>query len=307
VKAAVVQANIDQKLKMSRGSSRAATILARYLPSTAAADEAGAELIIWPEGSYPLAFPTGVTRLTEAGLRQGGYRAGVLVGVDVFDPKNLRRGNENAAFLLDPTLGVAHHYVKNHLVPFGEYVPWRLDEVLGIGNIVGASFAPGNDLTPAVLHRPDGPPVRMGIEICFDAIFPEISRAYARNGAHLLVNMTNDAWYGFSSAPFQFLHMVATRAVETGRPVARAANTGVSAFIDPVGRVFEATEVGIVPSDRLSVSTAELTGPEWRMAALPLMESSTPYVVIGDIPAYLAALFAVLAGLVALIRLRRHS
>jgi apolipoprotein N-acyltransferase len=224
--------------------------------------------------------------------------------VDVFDPKNLRKGNENAAFLLDPGLGIVHHYVKNHLVPFGEYVPLKLDELIGIGNIVGASFAPGNDLTPAVLRRPDAPPVRLGIEICFDAIFPEISRTYARNGAHVLVNMTNDAWYGFSSAPFQFLHMVATRAVETGRPVVRAANTGVSAFIDPVGRVFDATEVGIVPSDRLSVSATELTGPEWRMAVLPLMAGSTPYVVIGDIPAYLAAVFAGLSGLVALVRLR---
>ena len=305
VKTAVVQANIDQKLKMGRGSSRAATILGRYLPPTDAADAAGADLVVWPEGSYPLAFPTGMKRLTEAGLRPGGYRAGLLVGVDVFDPRNLRKGNENAAFLLDPTLGIAHHYVKNHLVPFGEYVPLSLDEVLPIGNIVGASFTPGNDLTPAVLQRPDGPPDRLGIEICFDAIFPEISRAYARNGAQVLVNMTNDAWYGFSSAPFQFLHMVATRAVETGRPVARAANTGVSAFIDPVGRVFDATDVGIVASDRLAVSPAELTGPEWRMASLPILEGRTPYVVIGDVPAYLAALFSGLAGLVALVRLRR--
>ena len=142
--------------------------------------------------------------------------------------------------------------MKNHLVPFGEYVPLRLDEVLPIGNIVGASFAPGTDLSPAVLRRPGQPPVKLGIEICFDAIFPEISRTYARSGAEVLVNMTNDAWYGFSSAPFQFLRMVATRAVETGRPVARAANTGISAFIDPVGRIREATEVGIVPSDASS-------------------------------------------------------
>ena len=143
-----------------------------------------------------------------------------------------------------------------------------------------------------------------GSRFCFDAIFPEISRAYTRNGAQVLVNMTNDAWYGFSSAPFQFLRMVATRSVETGRPVARAANTGISAFVDPVGRLFDVTEVGIVPSDQLSVSASELTGPEWRMASLPLLEGSTPYVVIGDIPAYLAALFSGLAGLVALVRRR---
>ena len=86
--------------------------------------------------------------------------------------------------------------------------------------------------------------------------------------------------------------------------MARAANTGVSSFIDPVGRVFDATDVGIVPSDRLAVSASELTGPEWRMAELPLMEGATPYVVIGDVPAYLAALFAGIAGLVALVRLR---
>jgi apolipoprotein N-acyltransferase len=308
VRVAVVQANIDQKLKMGRGASRTGTILGRYLPPTAQAEAAGAELIVWPEGSYPLAFPTGVSSLASAGLREGGYRAGLLVGVDVFDPKNLRKGNENASLLLAPDLSIAHHYVKNHLVPFGEYVPLGLDEVLPIGNILGASFTPGNDLSPAVLRRPGGPPARLGIEICFDAIFPEISRAYARGGAQVLVNMTNDAWYGFSSAPFQFLRMVATRAVETGRPVARAANTGISAFIDPVGRISEATEVGIVPSDSLHVSAAELTGPEWRMAQLPLLSGATPYVVIGDGPAYFCALFAVFATLAALLRLRlrRH-
>jgi len=304
LRAAVVQANIDQKLKMGRGNARVATILSRYLPSTTAADAAGAELIVWPEGSYPLAYPTGVTRMNHSGLRESGYWAGVLVGVDVYDPKNLRRGNENAAFLLAPDLAIAHHYVKNHLVPFGEYVPLRLDEVLPIGNIVGASFAPGTDLSPAVLRRPGQPPVKLGIEICFDAIFPEISRSYARSGAEVLVNMTNDAWYGFSSAPFQFLRMVSTRAVETGRPVARAANTGISAFIDPVGRLREVTEVGIVPSDSPTLTAAELTGPEWRIAELPLLSGRTPYVVIGDIPAYLASVFTGVAALAALVRRR---
>jgi len=229
------------------------------------------------------------------------------VGVDVYDPKNLRKGNENAAFLLAPDLAIAHHYVKNHLVPFGEYVPWRLDEVLPIGNIVGASFAPGTDLSPAVLRRPGQPPVKLGIEICFDAIFPEISRTYARSGAEVLVNMTNDAWYGFSSAPFQFLRMVSTRAVETGRPVARAANTGISAFIDPVGRIREVTEVGIVPSDSPTLTAAELTGPEWRIAELPLLTLRTPYVVIGDVPAYLASLFTGVSALAAwAVRRRRR-
>ena len=215
--------------------------------------------------------------MNRSGLRESGYWAGVLVGVDIYDPKNLRRGNENAAFLLAPDLAIAHHYVKHHLVPFGEYVPLRLDEVLPIGNIVGRHLRPGHRPqpggapSPRAAHRSS-----WASRSASTPSSPRSRRSYARSGAEVLVNMTNDAWYGFSSAPFQFLRMVAIRAVETGRPVARAANTGISAFIDPVGRIQQATEVGIVPSDSLQLSASELTGPEWRMAELPLLTGSPP-------------------------------
>ncbi len=304
VRVAVVQGNIDQKLKMVQGS-RANTILGRYLPATAAADAAGAELVVWPEGSYPLAFPTGVTSVEGAGLDGVLGRARLLIGVDVYDPRDLRRGNENAAFLVGPSLAIEKHYVKHHLVPFGEYIPLHLDEWLPIQNLVPGTFAPGADLTPALLLRPTGPPVKLGIEICYDAIFPEISRELVLGGADILVNMTNDAWYGFSSANFQFLRKVAMRSVETGRPFARAANTGVSGFIDPLGRVSQATPIGLTESDRPRVTEAELVGPEWRMAELPLLKEKTPYVVLGDIPAYLAALFSAGGTLLALLRARR--
>src|SRR5262249_5456968 len=239
-------------------------------------------------------------------LRAPGERllGGSLGGGGCLRPQEPPPGQRERRLPPRPDLAIAHHYVKNHLVPFGEYVPLRLDEVLPIGNIVGASFAPGTDLSPAVLRRPGQPPVKLGIEICFDAIFPEISRSYARSGAEVLVKMTNDAWYGFSSAPFQFLRMVSTRAVETGRPVARAANTGISAFIDPVGRLREVTEVGIVPSDSPTLTAAELTGPEWRVAELPLLTGRTPYVVIRDFPPYLPAVVSGVFALAALVRRR---
>jgi len=305
VRVAVVQGNIDQKLKMVQGS-RSGLVLGRYLPATAAAVAAGAELVVWPEGSYPLAFPTGVTRVEGRGLDTvvGGSR--VLIGVDVYDPKDLRRGNENAAFLVGPDLGIEHHYVKHHLVPYGEYIPLHMDEWLPIQNLVPGTFLPGEDLSPALLRRPVGRPLKVGIEICYDAIFPEISREFVLRGADVLVNMTNDAWYGFSSANFQFLRKVAMRAVETGRPFARAANTGVSAFIDPLGRVSQAIPIGLSESDHLRISAAELAGPEWRVADLPLLTERTPYVVLGDVPAYLAALFAVGGTLAALVRARRR-
>jgi apolipoprotein N-acyltransferase len=304
VRVAVVQGNIDQKLKMVQGS-RAGVILGRYLPATAAAEAAGAELVVWPEGSYPLAFPTGVTSVKGRGLDGVLTRTRVLVGVDVYDPKDLRRGNENAAFLVGPALSIEHHYVKHHLVPYGEYIPLHMDDWLPIQNLVPGTFLPGEDMSPALLLRERGPPVKVGIEICFDAIFPEISRAFVRRGADILVNMTNDAWYGFSSANFQFLRKVAMRAVETGRPFARAANTGVSAFIDPLGRVSQVIPIGLTESDRPRVTAAELVGPEWRVADLPLLTERTLYVVLGDIPAYLASLFAVAGTLAALVHARR--
>ena len=304
VRVAVVQGNIDQKLKMVQGS-RSGVILGRYLPATIAAEAAGAELVVWPEGSYPLAFPTGVISVQGRGLDGVLSHARLLIGVDVYDPKDLRRGNENAAFLVGPELAIEHHYVKHHLVPYGEYIPLHLDDWLPIANLVPGTFLPGNDLSPALLRRESGPPVKVGIEICYDAIFPEISREFVLRGADILVNMTNDAWYGFSSANFQFLRKVAIRAVETGRPFARAANTGISAFIDPLGRVSEVIPIGLSESERPRVTAAELARPEWRVADLPLLKERTPYVVIGDVPAYLAALFAVGGTLAALVRARR--
>jgi apolipoprotein N-acyltransferase len=305
VRVAVVQGNIDQKLKMVQGS-RSGLVLGRYLPANAAAVAAGAELVVWPEGSYPIAFPAGVTQVRGRSLEAvvGGSR--VLIGVDVYDPKDLRRGNENAAFLVGPDLTIEHHYVKHHLVPYGEYIPLHMEDWLPIQNLVPGTFLPGEDLSPALLRRSGGPPIRVGIEICYDAIFPEISREFVLRGADILVNMTNDAWYGFSSANFQFLRKVAMRAVETGRPFARAANTGVSAFIDPVGRVSQATPIGLSESDQLHISAAELAGPEWRMADLPLLTERTAYVVLGDVPAYLAALFAAGGTLAALVSARRR-
>ena len=82
---------------------------------------------------------------------------------------------------------------------------------------------------------------KIGVLICFEAIFPELTQSMVRNGAQVLINITNDAWFGRSSAPYQHLSMVVFRAVESHRAVARAANTGVSAFVDPVGRLLDET------------------------------------------------------------------
>lgn len=292
VKVAVVQGNIDQKLKNSQ-STHAAMVLSAFNPPNSAADDANADLIVWPEAAFPIPFVKGSRLLTNHGLERPRYRAHLLLGVDIYDPRDLQRGNENGAYLVDRNLIVTDSYTKHHLVPFGEYVLWDLDKLLPIDNLVPGTFVPGKTLN--VMHVPlaRGGEARIGTEICFDAIFPEISRAYANSGAQVLVNMSNDAWYGFSSAPFQFLRMVAMRAVETGRPFARAANTGISGFIDPLGRIYDQTPIGLVQSEDNWVDASMRIPPEWRMRDLPLLEGRTVYDVIGDWPSYLASAFCV--------------
>lgn len=313
VTVAVVQGNIDQRLKNVQGSMPQ-MVLDAYNPPTAAADAAGADLIAWPEAAFPLAFVTGSTEVPwrggprGLGLSMPAYGAHLLLGVDVWDPGDRRHGNENAAYLVSPERQVLSQYTKHHLVPFGEYVLFNLDRYLPIGNLVPGTFKPGTSLAPLDVPLRGRPGwVKVGPEICFDAIFPEISRAYATAGAQLLVNMTNDAWYGFSSASFQFLRMVAMRAVETGLPVARAANTGISAFIDPVGRISDATPIGLVDSKEDRVDARLRVPSERRVRALPLVEGRTPYVVIGDIPAYLASLFSIAALALATARGRAQN
>jgi apolipoprotein N-acyltransferase len=144
----------------------------------------------------------------------------------------------NSVFLLDAKGAVKGRSDKVHLVPFGEYVPLKrflpfLDKlVVGIGD-----FSPGV-INPLPLNG-----YRVGVLVCYEAIFPELARESVRQGSDLLVNVTNDAWFGNSSAPWQHLAMVRFRAVENRVWVARAANTGISAFIAPSGQVLAATQL----------------------------------------------------------------
>jgi apolipoprotein N-acyltransferase len=127
------------------------------------------------------------------------------------------------------------------LVPFGEYVP--LQPLLTLGGRVAAKvvqqvadFTPG---TAATVAEADGH--RLGAFICYEAIFPHLTRRFPAQGAELLVNITNDGWYGRTSAPYQHLAMAVFRAVENERYLVRAANTGITAVVDPRGRVLAST------------------------------------------------------------------
>jgi apolipoprotein N-acyltransferase len=298
VKIAVVQGNIDQKIK-SRHDSYVGFILKQYIPESEKADAEGAQLVIWPEAAFPGYFPPGVMELRRPELVAHTYSASLLLGVSTLDRTTARASN--SAYWVRPDFTVAAQYDKHHLVPFGEYILWNLDRYLPIGALVAdvGLFTPGETL-PIWHLELAGTQVNVGMLICYDAIFPEITRDYASRDVNLLVNITNDAWYGWASAPFQFLRIVELRAIESGSSVARAANTGISGFIDPAGRITGQTELGLVQSEADEVDEVLHVPSTHLTREVPLLQSRPLYVHIGDAFAYLCALVSLVGAGMAL-------
>jgi apolipoprotein N-acyltransferase len=241
--------NIAQDVKWSR--ERADEILGIYEDLSRRAAAQGARIIVWPETAVPggiEADPALRRRLGELGRETGA--AFVLGGVGLeweADPGPARFFD--SAFLLDPAGGFRDRYDKSHLVPFGEYVP--LGRLLGSTLVAIARGAATTGVTPGAGPRPllidlPGSPfekVSAGVAICYELLFPDLVRRFAGGGAEVLFAITNDAWYGRTGAPYQFLAMTAVRSAETRLWTARAANTGVSAIIDARGRVRSRTRI----------------------------------------------------------------
>jgi apolipoprotein N-acyltransferase len=263
----IVQPNINQDVK-NVAASRGEYVLERLVPLTLEADRAGADLVVWPEAAYPWHVrPSSRTDFSDPrfGVPALGH-AHLLLGASAVDFVQAPDGKrvprlENSVFLLTPDRRALGKYVKHHLVPFGEYVP--LQRWLPFIGKVVPSFAPaipGRDLAvlgfpvasldasrtaadgdgavlasvapvsvPAAPSDAAGAVANLAPLICFDAIFPEITGAFARRSPEpdVLVNPTNDAWYGYSSGPYQFLAIVRMRAIEAGKAVIRPAYAGV--------------------------------------------------------------------------------
>ncbi|MBW2244595.1 MAG: apolipoprotein N-acyltransferase [Deltaproteobacteria bacterium] len=246
VSVAVLQGNIEQGVKWS--PDWAERTLEIYDGLTRRAAEEGAALVVWPETAVP-GSPDGdpelMERLVALAKETGTTLIVGAVGVE------WRAGEEgprlfDSAYVLSAEMEPAR-YDKSHLVPFGEYLPLR--SLLGRFIRALATGSAGRDVTagpgPRVLIAlgPDGEAIPVGIPICYELLFPDLVRQFAAGGARVLLAITNDAWYGRTGAPYQFLAITALRAAETGLWVARAANTGVSATIDERGRVRDRTAI----------------------------------------------------------------
>ena len=231
----LVQGNIPQDVKWDPTFQEAT--VKTYEDLSRRACVTGADLVVWPESALPFYFQR---EEPYAGRVRGLARelkSCLVVGSPAYEQEGAKVRYLNSAFLLNAAGTLVGRSDKLHLVPFGEYVPlgrflpFVNKLVTGIGD-----FSPGAAATPL-----DTGKAKIGVLVCFEAIFPEISRAYVRAGCQVLVNITNDAWFGRSSAPWQHLSMAAFRAVENRVPLVRAANTGISSFIDSHGRIRETT------------------------------------------------------------------
>src|SRR5689334_9558442 len=205
----------------------------RYRTLTLDAAQAGARLVVWPETAAPFFFQEPGERRDEVLELAAEARTPLLIGSPAFRRTPTGLEQRNRAYLIAPTGEQVAQYDKIQLVPFGEYVPFR-QVLFFVDQVVNAiaTLAPGEDAT--VFSVPEG---RFGVLICYEGVFPALTRRFVDGGADFLVNITNDAWYGRTSAPYQHLVQASFRAIENRVPLVRAANTGISAVVDADGRI----------------------------------------------------------------------
>jgi apolipoprotein N-acyltransferase len=281
VRLRIVQANVDQAEKWRPENS--VEIFNEYLELTKAGGLENIGIVIWPETAVPFLLADAPDALSAIGdaLPHG---TSLLVGSGRLVEESDAPGEPiadriyNSLLVVDDQGGVIGSYDKIHLVPFGEYLPLQsFLESLGIMQLTGVrgGFAVGKG--PRLLAVPGAPPASP--LICYEIIFPdEVTDRAARPG--WFINITNDAWFGSSAGPYQHFHQAQVRAIEQGLPVARAANTGISAVIDPYGRIL--AEIGL--GERGAID-----------ADLPKVGPQTPFVQFGTI-LEIAVLVLALAG-----------
>lgn len=237
VRVAVVQGNIPQDRKWD--SENDSYTLAKYGSLSRLASAGGPRLIIWPETAVPFFFQREGEGRSEILRLAREEKAYLLFGSPSYNDENGLVRYYNSAFLLSPGGEALGRYDKQRLVPFGEYVPmkWLFSFVNKIVEGQG-EFSKGRD---ARLLSADSVP--FGVLICFEVLFPGLARKEAQRGARYLVNITNDAWFGRTSAPYAHFSVGVFRAIENRMALVRAANTGISGFIAPSGRVLQSTAI----------------------------------------------------------------
>lgn len=231
IHATIVQGNVDQSRKWD-ADSQLETVEKYISLSRQAVKDTPTDLLVWPETTMPFYFQDHgplSARVIDFAATSG---TPVLFGAPAYQRTLGGHVLFNRAYLLTPS-GEESYYDKEHLVPFGEYVPFG-DYLPFIHKLVEGvgDFRPGKAEVPLRSGR-----LALGVLICYEAIFPELAQQRVEAGANILVNISNDSWFGDSAAPRQHLDLALLRAVEQGRTIIRGTNSGISAVIDPRGRI----------------------------------------------------------------------
>jgi apolipoprotein N-acyltransferase len=285
IKISIVQGNIPQELKWYPGARE--DIMDKYLLISRQALQDDPDLLVWPEAAMPVILQEEPLYFEQAQEFARLSRVQLLLGSVTAKDQNYY----NSAILVSARGKLAEQYDKLHLVPFGEYIPLRkilpfLQTIVPIGDIT-----PGREYTVfksgSVDRSGRGLSVKFGALICFEDVFPELAREFVRRGAGILVNITNDAWYKDTFAAYQHFQPSVLRAVENRVFVVRSANTGVSGFISPQGRI-----LSLVHDE----SGREIFVDGHVFCSIPVTNSQqTFYTRFGDLPViFLCSLLAVI-------------
>ncbi len=287
IDAAAVQGNALSNEKWDK--NKLADIIDTYIELADEAAQNGAKLIALPESAFPTKFVPGGSIHTRLAKIASEYDCTIVTGALLFDEDG---GKHNAMVAVRHDGGLTNYYTKRNLVPFGETIPFeklalKVIELLGM-NYADSSHVEG---TSADIIELDG--IKYGGVICYDSIFPWTVRDSANAGADLLVIVTNDSWFKDSASLYQHVRHAALRAVENGRYIVRAANTGVSCFITPKGQIVAQTEPLVKDVTYSKVYT---------------VESKTLYTALGDVPLYLGlTAYAALIILKIIYGVKRHA
>jgi apolipoprotein N-acyltransferase len=282
-KVAVIQGNIEQDQKWDPAYQMQVTGV--YERLTLKAAQLHPDLVLWPETATPFYFNspgrTDQEQTVELERFVKKNHVPILFGSPTYEILPGRVVHlRNSAFLLSPEGTALAEYHKFHLVPFGEYVPLK-SVLFFVDKMVQAigDFQPGKEYTVMAVPVHGQQDVKVSTVICYEIIFPDLVRRFVDRGATVITTITNDAWFGRTAAPYQHFSMAVFRAVENRVPVARAANTGISGFIDAKGTILQTSGI-FVEADLIQ--------------ALAPGSTKTFYTRYGDIFSYLCVIFTMI-------------
>ncbi len=238
IKVALLQGNIGRDIKWAPGKLNVS--FDRYIDMTDSLRGSDVKLIVWPETAIPAYLRHHRVYNSIVSRRAERYGIPILTG----SPDYIEVGKDkyiyyNAAFYYKPGKSSPRIYYKLKLVPFSERIPFSGKiKILRDIHLGQADFTPGDS---TVLFGVDG--YRFGVLICFELVFPDLVRSYLERGADFMITITNDMWFGITSGPYQHLYAGTIRAVENRVGIARCANTGISLFYDPYGRIYDMSKL----------------------------------------------------------------